>query len=325
MNESLTRHSFDRMNPDTKKALMESMAKRYQMQLLRMETFHRWGQSCTTGVFEKNGREFVFIPGDTITVGWNTFLQDLTKDNEEELNSLFEEMEYTGSVKEFIQEDMMEPHSVTIGPMLAGRVMEEIGLEEVPLTDSRIDAEWLAALQDYEKRERHGSGLTLNKTIRFKRSYNNWKAWLYHSTDYHEFKAQLQKEGLYIPTYLEWAYLCGGGCRTIFPWGDKVDYSMRLYWFEGLSQSENKVYELEEPNFFGLSIAFDPYMNEIIQADQLTTCGGDGGCSICGGCGPFVSYLPCSPHRKPEVQESNIINSDYHFYRPIIRIDQIGL
>lgn len=53
MNEYLTRLSFDRMNPDTKKVLMESIAKRYQMQFLRMEAFHRWGQSCTTGVFMK--------------------------------------------------------------------------------------------------------------------------------------------------------------------------------------------------------------------------------------------------------------------------------
>ena len=40
---------------------------------------------------------------------------------------------------------------------------------------------------------------------------------------------------------------------------------------------------MEEPNFFGLSIAYDPYMREVVQADRLTTCGGDGGCNICGG------------------------------------------
>ena len=64
-----------------------------------------------------------------------------------------------------------------------------------------------------------------------------------------------------------------------------------------------------------------PYMREVVQADRLTTCGGDGGCNICGGLGPFLGFLPCSPHCKPEVQEDNELNGDYDFYRPIIRLE----
>ena len=56
------------------------------------------------------------------------------------------------------------------------------------------------------------------------------------------------------------------------------------------------------------------------RADRLTTCGGDGGCNICGGLGPFLGFLPCSPHCKPEVQEDNALNGNYDFYRPIVRI-----
>ena len=66
----------------------------------------------------------------------------------------------------------------------------------------------------------------------------------------------------------EWAYLCGGGCRTLFPWGDGLDYSMRLRWFEDMDEDENRPYDMEEPNFFGLSIAYDPYMREVVQADR---------------------------------------------------------
>ena len=86
-------------------------------------------------------------------------------------------------------------------------------------------------------------------------------------------------------------------------------------------EDENRPYDMEEPNFFGLSIAYDPYMREVVQADRLTTCGGDGGCNICGGLGPFLGFLPCSPHCKPEVQEDNELNGDYDFYRPIIRLE----
>lgn len=80
----------------------------------------------------------------------------------------------------------------------------------------------------------------------------------------------------------------------------------------------------EEPNFFGLSISYDPYMREVVKAEQFTICGGDGGRSICGGLGIFLGFLPCSPHCKPEVQEDKELNGDYDFYRPIIRIEVDG-
>ena len=48
---------------------------------------------------------------------------------------------------------------------------------------------------------------------------------------------------------------------------------------------------MEEPNFFGLSIAYDPYMREVVKAEQFTTCGGDGGRNICGGLGIFPRFL----------------------------------
>ena len=91
-----------------------------------------------------------------------------------------------------------------------------------------------------------------------------------------------------------------------------------------MDEDENRPYDMEEPNFFGLSIAYDPYMREVVQADRLTTCGGDGGCNICGGLGPFLGFLPCSPHCKPEVQEDKELNGDYDFYRPMIRVEFDG-
>ena len=100
-----------------------------------------------------------------------------------------------------------------------------------------------------------------------------------------------------------------------------MDYSMHLHWFEDMEEDEDRPYDMEEPNFFGLSIAYDPYMREIVKAEQFTTCGGDGGCNICGGMGMFLGYLPCSPHCKPEVQEDKELNGDYDFCRPIIRVE----
>ena len=73
MNERLFRPQFNQMGTTEKQALMESLAARYDMTFLGLHTFDRWGQSCTTGVFEKDGREFVFVPGDTVTLGNTVF------------------------------------------------------------------------------------------------------------------------------------------------------------------------------------------------------------------------------------------------------------
>lgn len=166
-----------------------------------------------------------------------------------------------------------------------------------------------------------GDGSTLHQSARIERTEDGFQTWIYNRTDYNALLAGLEKQGLSLPTVDEWAYLCGGGCRTLFPWGDGLVYSMRLHWFEDMDEDENRPYDMEEPNFFGLSIAYDPYMREVVQADRLTTCGGDGGRSICGGLGIFLGFLPCSPHCKPEVQENDELNGDYDFYRPIIRVD----
>ena len=319
MNEKLSRPQFNQMDTTEKQTLMESLAARYDMTFLGLHTFDRWGQSCTTGIFKKDGREFVFVPGDTVTLGWEQFAVGLNQESREELEYLFREWEMEQDPTELIGESMAPVRQVAIGPMLAGRELEEINWEPVKLEDPRLRSEWLEDFRQFALTDR--DSLTLAGRARFERDGDSWQVSLYHEVDYLDFQNRLQKQGFSLPTTDEWAYLCGGGCRTLFPWGDGLDYSMRLHWFEDMDEDENRPYDMEEPNFFGLSIAYDPYMREVVQADRLTTCGGDGGCNICGGLGPFLGFLPCSPHCKPEVQEDNELNGDYDFYRPIIRLE----
>ena len=319
MNEKLSRPQFNQMDTTEKQALMESLAARYTMTFLGLHTFDHWGQSCTTGIFEKDGREFVFVPGDTVTLGWERFAVGLNQESREELEYLFREWEMEQDPEEMIRESMAPVRQAAIGPMLAGRELEELCWEPVALDDPHLRPEWLEEFRQFALTGR--DSLTLVGHARFERDGDGWQAALYHRMNYSDFRSQLQKQGLSLPTADEWAYLCGGGCRTLFPWGDGLDYSMRLHWFEDMDEDENRPYDMEEPNFFGLSIAYDPYMREVVQADRLTTCGGDGGCNICGGLGPFLGFLPCSPHCKPEVQEDNELNGDYDFYRPIIRLE----
>ncbi len=81
MNEILYRSPFNQMKAPEKLMLMKELAARYNM------TF--------TGVFGKNGREFVFIPGDTVTLGWERFAVGLNQESREELEYLFREWEWS--------------------------------------------------------------------------------------------------------------------------------------------------------------------------------------------------------------------------------------
>ena len=72
---------------------------------------------------------------------------------------------------------------------------------------------------------------------------------------------------------------------------------------------DNRPFDMEVPNFSGLSIAYDPYMREVVEAALFSTCGGDGGCNICTGLGPLLQgsagcrespeMLPASPGERP--------------------------
>ena len=223
MNKRLFRTQFNQMENIEKQVLMESLAARYDMTFLGLHTFDRWGQSCTTGIFKKDGREFVFVPGDTVTLGWEQFAVGLNQESREELEYLFREWEMERDPEEMIRESMAPVRQVAIGPMLVGRELEEINWEPVKLEDPRLRSEWLEDFRQFALTDR--DSLTLAGRARFERDSDSWQVSLYHEVDYLDFQNRLQKQGFSLPTADEWAYLCGGECRTLFPWGDGLDYS----------------------------------------------------------------------------------------------------
>ena len=233
MNENLFRPQFDTLKLSDKLWLMQTLATRYNLTFKELYAFSRWGQSCTTGLFEKGGREFVFVPGDTVILGWEGFVQGMDKANQEELADIFAEIEYEGSEEEFLRQGMTPVRQVTIGPMFVGRKLEEIGWESVPMNDPRITAhpDWLENLQKWAGQ--NSQSFEIHETVRFERNGDSWRAWLCHPMTYPEFQRSLLWEvAASLPTPDEWAYLCGGGCRTLFPWGDGLDHKMKLHHFE---------------------------------------------------------------------------------------------
>ena len=329
--ENLYNEAYSLLPMEEKKEILENLAKKYNMELLRFETFSKYSKSTFTTVFKYKESEFVFVPGDTVTLGYEGLPKNLSNETLEALNSCLDETEDLDTVlAEYIRDNFSKLRKVTIKPMLVERELQIVAwkksnLEELKDFDSDL-------LKDYnEFKNSDYNRLTLDETARFTKVGNDIEIELYDDISYEELCENLKDEGFSLANLDEWEYLCGGGCRTLFPWGDDIDYNMNLFYY---TKKGNK-YDLEEPNFFGLSIAYDPYKMEIIEADELTFKGGDGGCNICGGFGEFLGYLSCSPYytQKPvgaiNIVDDSIVNEyddeldgDFNFYRRIIRIGE---
>ena len=320
---------YSKLPEEKKKEILKNLAKKYNMEILRFETFSKYSKSTFTAVFKYRESESVFVPGDIVILGYEGFPKNLSNESLEQLKYFSENP--NEFLEEYIRENFSKVRKVTIKPMLVERDLQTVAwkksdLEELKEYDSDL-------LKDYnEFKSSDYNSLTLDETARFTKIEDKIEIELYDYITYDELCENIKHDGFSLPNLDEWEYLCGGGCRTLFPWGDDIDYNMNLLYF---SKEGNNKYDLEEPNFFGLSIAYDPYKMEIIEADELTFKGGDGGCNVCGGFGEFLGYLSCSPYYTQEhmnsinIVDDSIVNEyddeldgDFNFYRRIVRIEK---
>ncbi|MDE7325909.1 MAG: hypothetical protein K2N63_06505 [Lachnospiraceae bacterium] len=129
------------------------------------------------------------------------------------------------------------------------------------------------------------------------------------------------KEGFFtLATEDEWEYLCNGGTRTLFRWGDTLSDVMEEIFNVGSVSNAKEKPLLEQPNMFGLFIAYNSYKYEIIDNTKYVK-GGDGGSSLCGGDGG-IHVLPCyTAFYREQVDEHNQrLSNNYYCYRRIIRL-----
>ena len=316
--KNLYNNIYSVLPEEKKKEILENLAKKYNMEVLRFEIFTKYSKSTFTAIFKYKESEFVFVPGDKVTLGYESYPKNLSNKSLEQLR-YFSENPYE-FLEGYIKDNFSKIREVTIKPMLVERNLQIVSWRKSDLDGlKKFDIELLEEYNNFKNSDYNR--LTLNKTARFTKIKNKIEIELYDDITYDELCKNLKDDGFSLPSLDEWEYLCGGGCRTLFPWGDDIDYNMNLLYF---SKDGNHKYDLEEQNFFGIFIAYDPYKMEIIEANELTIKGGDGGCNICGGSGEFLGYLTCSPYYNQEAidYDEEDLNGDFNFYRRIIRIGE---
>ncbi|ANF95560.1 hypothetical protein [Paenibacillus bovis] len=303
--------------------------------LKQLQRFERYGQQFVTGIFVYKEKEFVFVPGDTVTLGWNNGMGQMDAKTRENLGEALVEIERTLSeADELLNQQMSPVREAVIGPMLVERYPKSIGWLEVMPTDlnPEEDADIIEQLHSFE--ESRLNSYEVHEDYRLEREGDQIRIYLFNETEqFEDWSADHLHSHFAIPNEDEWEYLYGGGCRTLFPWGDSFDYTMNIRHFGNLddsssnkgseNSSKKQLYHLELPNIFGLCFLGDPYQIELtVDNGHIRTKGGDGGAGICGGSGVILGYLPVATYYR-NIYDDTLDWVDligYMHYRRIIRL-----
>ena len=345
--DKLYNPQYDLLSISDKKALLNTLSAIYNLELICFKEFKAFEKSTYTAVYRSNdGIEFVFVPGDTVTLGFNFKnkpLQDIFNDEnlaelvypfvegyEEEIFSeadvqrkiseTLEDEEVLSNIETYFKQNFTQEDEFVIHPLLVQKEYSETCW--IPISDEELrqNKEWQQMIENAEKA---GLSETMvhNTVCLYKIDDSNWCGKLYEEATFKKLLQDIENHWYSLPTRREWEYLAGKGCRTIFPWGNNIDFSMNLKHMEWMDN--DGAYTLEKENFFGLIIDDDPYCREIVYDDgEFSYKGGDGGRNICGGLGVMWGYLPVSPYfQDSEMVIGDNINGGYDFFRRVIRIN----
>ena len=345
--DKLYNPQYDLLSISDKKVLLNTLVAIYNLELICFKEFKAFEKSTYTAVYRSNdGIEFVFVPGDTVTLGLNFKnkpLQDIFNDEnlaelvypfvegyEEEIFSeedvqtkiseTLEDEEVLSNIETYFTHNFTQEDEFVIHPLLVQKEYSETCW--IPISDEELrqNKAWQQMIENAKKA---GLSETMvhNTVCLYKIDDSNWCGKLYEEATFKKLLQDIENHGYSLPTQREWEYLAGKGCRTIFPWGNNIDFSMNLKHMEWMDN--DGAYTLEKENFFGLIIGDDPYCREIVYDDgEFSYKGGDGGRNICGGLGVVWGYLPVSPYfQDSEMVIGDNINGGYDFFRRVIRIN----
>ncbi|MDU7876645.1 MAG: hypothetical protein E7J29_08085 [Veillonella sp.] len=242
------------------------------------------------------------------------------EDVQRKISETLEDEEVLSNIETYFTHNFTQEGEFVIPPLLVQKEYSETCW--IPISDADLgqNKEWQQMIENAEKT---GLSETMvhNTVCLYKIDDSNWCGKLYGETTFKKLLQDIKIHGYSLPTQREWEYLAGKGCRTIFPWGNNIDFSMNLKHMEWMDNDGE--YTLEKENFFGLIIGDDPYCREIVYDEcGFSYKGGDGGRNICGGLGVVWGYFPVSPYfQDSEMVVGDYINGGYDFFRRVIRIN----
>ena len=289
-----------------------------------IQRFGHFGLALDTGTYEYEGCEFVYVPGDIARLGWEDFALGMDAATRTDMLETLSGYGVT-DLEAFLKSAMSPVRTAAVPHMLVERFPRDIGWESVLLNEPAIwnSAEIRAAVEKF-KRSNERCFISHNRYRLLKTDEGDVKFYLYKPVSYANFKTWVENLGFNLPTEDEWEYICGAGSKTLFRWGDSFNFNFNLKHFEDEDQPA-KPYDLAQPNQFGVVIAHDPFMQEVIDGAPYFK-GGDGGRYICGGAGKSLGYLPVATYfRDLDLLDDPLgylddIGGQYTCYRRILRL-----
>lgn len=286
------RAAYSALGTEEKEALLRRLAGEVGAKWKGMAAFSRWGQSTETGLFDWKGHRFVFVPGGPVTLGWEDFTD--TPEAAAFHRALDEDVrEYWGgqyTAREIIGLLTSQVREAVLPPMLVEQAAGDFeDSQPVQWEDLTLSEGWQKAVDDFRGSGR-GRFLELdtfqpgNPKLRVTRNKDgSLSPEIILPATAEDLQKRLEGEGFSLPTADQWEYFCGGGCRTLFPWGDSLS---------GCGGRERD----RKPNFFGLTIAYEPYKREVVRESPWPFRGGDGGEMECYGTLNVLNDFVCSPY-----------------------------